>query len=93
MVLQNANNQLYSLFSRLKLANFSNMTAKSMPKSFCKILINNYFLIFERKTGEIAGIITPNSFCKNHSNFSGNLKGSGKAPVACWRPALTMDLR
>ena len=36
MVLQNANNQLFSPFSRLKPANLWDMPGKNTPESFCK---------------------------------------------------------
>jgi hypothetical protein len=49
MVLQNANNQLFSPFSKLKPGEFPVLTGKSTPDSFCKTLKTLIAFFFERK--------------------------------------------
>jgi hypothetical protein len=56
MVLQNANNQLYPPFPKLKPANFPNMTAKSTPALFCKTFKTLIGPFFERNNGKTVGI-------------------------------------
>jgi hypothetical protein len=55
MVLQNANNQLFSPFPRLKLAILPHMTGKNTPDLFCKTLKNIDCLFFERKNDKTDG--------------------------------------
>jgi hypothetical protein len=55
MVLQNANNQLFSPFPKLIPVNFPDGAAKTTPVLFCKTLKNIDCLFFEGKNGLFLG--------------------------------------
>ncbi len=55
MVLQNANNQLFSPFPKLKPAEFPDMTEKNTPALFCKTLKTLIVSFFECKNGLFLG--------------------------------------
>jgi hypothetical protein len=88
MVLQNANNQLFSLFLKLKLAIFPDMTVNITSAWFCKTLKYIDCLFFERKNGKTDGINGEKHACFVLQNLSKQLF----SPFSCVKPAKFRDM-